>query len=149
LPWESSTMAIETQLGATQSSAFHYASDVGLIQKSLYTCVENYVYTFENYFHPFVGRLIGRVNQETVAGLLDPSFLQGLQADPFDADYPWWLARDRVKLNHSAQTIDVSPSGPYANYNWELFYHIPVMIAVHLSKNQRFAEAQRWFHYVF
>ena len=39
--------------------------------------------------------------------------------------------------------------GPYANYNWELFFHIPLTIAVHLSKTQRFAEAQRWFHYIF
>jgi hypothetical protein len=45
--------------------------------------------------------------------------------------------------------IDVSVSGPYANYNWELFFHIPLTIAVHLSKNQRFAEAQRWFHFIF
>ena len=46
------------------------------------------------------------------------------------------------------RSIDVS-AGPYANYNWELLYHIPVMIAVHLSNNQRFAEAQEWFHLVF
>jgi hypothetical protein len=34
-------------------------------------------------------------------------------------------------------------------YNWELFFHAPLTIAVHLSKNQRFAEAQRWFHFIF
>ena len=45
--------------------------------------------------------------------------------------------------------IDVSDHGPYANYNWELFFHVPLTVAVHLSKTQRFAEAQRWFHYIF
>ncbi|MFZ2865598.1 MAG: hypothetical protein WA440_12665, partial [Ignavibacteriaceae bacterium] len=45
--------------------------------------------------------------------------------------------------------IDVGVGGPYANYNWELLFHIPLTIAVHLSKNQRFAEAQRWFHFIF
>ena len=45
--------------------------------------------------------------------------------------------------------IDVSIGGPYANYNWELLYHIPVMVAVHLSNNQYYAEAQKWFHLVF
>jgi Tc toxin complex TcA C-terminal TcB-binding domain len=45
--------------------------------------------------------------------------------------------------------IDLREGGPYANYNWELLFHIPLTIAVHLSKNQRFAEAQRWFHYIF
>src|SRR5262249_31340088 len=45
--------------------------------------------------------------------------------------------------------IDVGVGGPYAGYNWELLFHIPVAIAVHLTKTQRYAEAQRWFHLVF
>ena len=59
----------------------------------------------------------------------------------------WTAATVSVTLED--QDIDVSIGGPYANYNWELLYHIPVMIAVHLSNNQRFAEAQKWFHLVF
>src|SRR5262249_6635076 len=51
--------------------------------------------------------------------------------------------------NSFRKEIDFREGGPYANYNWELFYHIPLTIAAHLSKNQRFAEAQRWFHYIF
>ena len=39
--------------------------------------------------------------------------------------------------------------GAYSVYNWELFFHVPITIAIHFSKNQRFAEAQRWFHYLF
>ncbi|MFH0728223.1 MAG: hypothetical protein V2B19_18025 [Pseudomonadota bacterium] len=39
--------------------------------------------------------------------------------------------------------------GAYAVYNWEVFFHVPYTIGVQLSKNQRFAEAQRWFHYIF
>jgi hypothetical protein len=42
--------------------------------------------------------------------------------------------------------LDFTFSGAYSAYNWELFFHIPLTIAVHLSKNQRFADAQRWFH---
>jgi hypothetical protein len=54
-----------------------------------------------------------------------------------------------VVVTPEVRSIDVQPAGPYANYNWELLYHIPVMIAVHLSNNQRFSEAQEWFHLVF
>ena len=55
-----------------------------------------------------------------------------------------------MQISHQfPKEIDVSDGGPYANYNWELFFHVPLTIAVHLSKNQRFAEAQRWFHYIF
>jgi hypothetical protein len=45
--------------------------------------------------------------------------------------------------------LDFTYSGAYSIYNWELFFHVPLTIAMHLSKNQRFAEAQRWFHYLF
>jgi hypothetical protein len=45
--------------------------------------------------------------------------------------------------------VDFTSSGAYAVYNWELFYHVPLMIAMHLSRNQRFEDAQRWFHYIF
>ncbi len=38
---------------------------------------------------------------------------------------------------------------PYAGYNWELLFHLPIAVAVHLSNSQRFAEAQNWFHLVF
>jgi hypothetical protein len=54
-----------------------------------------------------------------------------------------------VQVHPQARNIDVQPGGPHANYNWELLYHIPVTIAVHLSSNQRFAGAQKWFHLVF
>jgi hypothetical protein len=37
----------------------------------------------------------------------------------------------------------------YGLYNWELFFHLPLTIGMHLSKSQRFAEAQQWFHHIF
>jgi len=45
--------------------------------------------------------------------------------------------------------MEFERQGPYALYNWELFFHIPFLIATRLSKNQRFEEAQKWFHYIF
>ena len=49
-------------------------------------------------------------------------------------------------MDYEPKQIDVSSSGAYANYNWELFFHIPVAIAVHLTKNRRFSEAMKWFN---
>lgn len=34
-------------------------------------------------------------------------------------------------------------------YFWELFFHIPFLIANHLNSQQKFAEAQQWYHYIF
>lgn len=50
---------------------------------------------------------------------------------------------------YPVKDLDFNSDGAYTVYNWELFYHVPITIAIHLSKNHRFEEAQRWFHYVF
>ena len=57
--------------------------------------------------------------------------------------------KDIVDKRYPVEDVDFTFSGAYSGYNWELFYHVPITIAIHLSKNQRFEEAQRWFHYVF
>src|SRR5262249_13374083 len=47
------------------------------------------------------------------------------------------------------EDLDFTISGAYSIYNWELFFHVPLLIAVHLSQNQQFKDAQKWFHFVF
>jgi hypothetical protein len=47
------------------------------------------------------------------------------------------------------EVVEFGYAEAYASYNWELFFHAPLLIATRLSKNQRFEEAQRWFHYIF
>ena len=137
-----------------------------------------FTYTFQNFFHPFVGELIAKLNRDSLPGALDAKWQDELKweslvpkpVSPSKSFNAIWKAS--LKTNNTAQSnyfrtlynpsenslvhvkyfpkeIDVSEHGPYANYNWELFFHIPLTIAVHLSKNQRFAEAQRWFHYIF
>ena len=38
---------------------------------------------------------------------------------------------------------------PNALYNWEVFYHLPIMAASSLSKQHRYSEARSWFHFIF
>jgi hypothetical protein len=104
-------------------------------------------YEFLNFFHPFVGELIARLNRASLLGLMDADWQSSLKRDFFNALYNP-TESDLVQVGYFPKEIDVSEHGPYANYNWELFFHIPLTIAVHLSKNQRFAEAQHWFHYI-
>ena len=54
-----------------------------------------------------------------------------------------------VQRPYPVRDVDFTSSGAYSVYNWELFYHIPLAVAIQLSKNQRYEEAQRWFHYIF
>jgi Tc toxin complex TcA C-terminal TcB-binding domain len=145
--------------------AFHNAGDAGLIYHAgteagggtgpaadspglRIIFEEKFSYDFKNFFHPFVADLIKQLNQTSIAGMLDPVFLAGLDQAYGPGDYTP-LDSKTVSVTLQDRLIDISIGGPYSNYNWELLYHIPVMIAVHLSNNQRFAEAQKWFHLVF
>ena len=47
------------------------------------------------------------------------------------------------------EVVDFTPDGAYSPYNWELFFHAPLLIANSLSKNQRFEEARDWYHFIF
>ena len=109
-----------------------------------------FTYHFQNFFHPYVGELLARLNRYSVAKLLDPVWQAGLTKDFFAADYsPDPDASVLVDATGSPKEIDTDEHGPYANYNWELFYHIPIAVGVHLSKNRRFAEAKQWLERVF
>ncbi|KAF5435693.1 hypothetical protein C5S36_02575, partial [Candidatus Methanophagaceae archaeon] len=106
-------------------------------------------YNFYNHFHPYVGELIGQLNKESLAGLFDVEFQSKCAEDFFKEEYEPNTSDDRLEVVYHEKEIDLSEGGPYSVYNWELLFHAPLAIAVHLSKNQRFAEAQRWFHFIF
>jgi len=40
-------------------------------------------------------------------------------------------------------------SGPHGQYLWEIFFHIPFLIATRFAAEQRFEEADRWYKYIF
>src|SRR5580704_4323302 len=54
-----------------------------------------------------------------------------------------------VRAPYPVNDLDFSTSGAYSIYNWELFFHAPLLIAIHLSQNQQFQDAQNWFHTIF
>jgi hypothetical protein len=112
-------------------------------------------YRFSLFYHPYVRDFMTELRRSGVAGLLDPS--------P-DGPAPRLVRQEKSRLDffvngyaptadvlepYPVQDIDFETGGAYALYNWELFFHAPLMIAARLSQNQRFAEARRWFHFVF
>lgn len=40
-------------------------------------------------------------------------------------------------------------NGPYGKYYREIFFHIPFLLANHLNSQGNYAEAQKWYHYIF
>ena len=61
--------------------------------------------------------------------------------------FPREISRERDA--YPKEDVDFTPDGAYSPYNWELFYHAPLLIANSLSKNQRFEEARDWYHFIF
>ena len=111
-------------------------------------------YRFLNHWHPHVCEFIRRLNKDGIDALLDTS-TQRLSNDtyllPF-GEIPRFQAEysptDAVSLPLPREHVDFE-GGAYSLYNWELFFHVPLLIASRLSKNQKFREAQRFFHFIF
>lgn len=52
-----------------------------------------------------------------------------------------------IKNNVNEGILDFN--GPYGIYYWEIFFHIPFLIASHLNSRQKFDSAQLWYQYIF
>jgi hypothetical protein len=102
-------------------------------------------YKFSVHYHPYTDELIETLNRDGLPALLDVNYHVQLDKPLTD----WYTPGASAVSPFPKEVIDVSDDGPYSVYNWELFFHAPITIAVHLSKNQRFAEAQKWFHFIF
>jgi hypothetical protein len=55
----------------------------------------------------------------------------------------------RVNDPYPRHEVDFRFGTPYSPYNWELFFHVPMMIAMRLFRNQRYDDARDWMHYMF
>lgn len=112
-------------------------------------------FRFYPFYHPYTLSFLKQVNRYGAAGLLDPApdgdaadlRIQQRQTDDFQTRYT--PDAKVVDTQYPVEQVDFDYNAPYAVYNWELFYHGPLMLATTLSKNQRFEEAQQWFHYLF
>lgn len=115
-------------------------------------------YTFQSFYHPYVPVLIKQLNRYGVEGILNPrehgeahALRRQLMREPSNREFAdiYDLGPRINGEDLPAEEFDFEYGTPYAIYNWELFFHIPFMIANHLSQNQRFEEAQRWYHFIF
>ncbi|MFZ6014528.1 MAG: neuraminidase-like domain-containing protein, partial [Bacteroidota bacterium] len=91
------------------------------------------------FHHPHTKDLLGKINTGELEQFFSYNLSVGLDDfGPFDHD-------------GNAATPDIyhEMKRPYSLYNWELFFHTPMMLADALTKAQQFEEAMKWFHFVF
>jgi peptidoglycan hydrolase-like protein with peptidoglycan-binding domain len=115
----------------------------------------NAVLTFEQFYHPFVCDFMVGLRRTGIPGLLNLANQQLTLGTSFLSRYQPNAAH--VAQLHPYENVDFgkrdgSPAyqvTAYSTYNWELFFHVPMLIATRLSQNQRFQDALRWFNFVF
>jgi hypothetical protein len=128
---------------------------LGITSLSLF---EDRQFHFKNYYHPFacdfaklvydplkgIPALMRRETQLQDTGFIFDQYYQ--PTDKVAKLPPEFLLLEDC---YPREVVDFTPNGAYSPYNWEIFFHVPLMIANQLSKNQRFQEARDWYHYIF
>jgi hypothetical protein len=153
---------------SVEMGAFHGGnaaySQIGSYTLQRTTVVERELaYRFRTHFHPYVHELIHELVEKSVAGLqaADTDYLRTAAGHiinlPDGRPHPRLYAEffnqyaptNKVTGGYPVKELDFASTGAYSCYNWELFFHVPLTIGIHLSRAQRFEDAQRWFHYIF
>jgi hypothetical protein len=116
-----------------------------------------YQYLFSRFYHPFACDFLGVLNRDGLDGLLrwkptgtpPQATVQGLHAD-FFAQAEYTPAAGAVALPYPTDDVSFENGrDPYAQYNWEVFFHAPLLIADRLRQNQQFEGARRWYQFIF
>ncbi|MGB3465500.1 MAG: hypothetical protein WBA74_09520 [Cyclobacteriaceae bacterium] len=114
-------------------------------------------YGVHSFYHPFVCDMIKEIRRKGVPGILDPqgetAESQRLIRQSGDTGMDFkelYEPSDGLILEPLPKELfDFDQNSTYGIYNWEIFFHIPLLVADRLSQNQKFEEAQQWYHYIF
>jgi hypothetical protein len=111
---------------------------------------------FSTHYHPYVDALREALITRGLARLLSLQSQRKADADPalnVEARATFLREYQPTKyvypFEYPKEIVDFDARGAYSQYNWELFFHAPFLIATRLSKNLRFEDAQKWFHFIF
>lgn len=117
------------------------------------------LYYFQTFYHPYVCELIKTLNTDGIGGLYknlvvdsNGTIKEGIQnrdANVIFIPQGNYDPSPVVAQPYPVEQVDFNSASLYSIYNWELFFHIPLLIATSLSQNQQFEAARKWFHYIF
>ncbi|MGF7163611.1 peptidoglycan hydrolase-like protein with peptidoglycan-binding domain [Rhodoligotrophos appendicifer] len=116
-----------------------------LAQTLLPTFWTSRTYRFANFHHPYLCDFVKTLASQSLPGLLSLETQTASDPASFDAYQP----QGRVLQDHPIDEVEFQSGRAYELYNWELFFHIPMLIADHLGANQRFEDALRWLQFIF
>jgi hypothetical protein len=114
-------------------------------------------FLFKPFYHPFVDTFGREVLRHGIDGL----FTRDLQLRPYNYPKPpsgmlqpfsfsaTYQPSTNVWPSYPVEEIDYSFSGAYAQYNWELFVHAPLVVAQRLMDNQQHSSTKKWLEFMF
>ena len=129
-----------------QPTSFPYVDGNGQITQ--YAIVDVPRLHFYQLDWPQSKRFRKTLSSEGIGGLLSFKTQDKVKNPPVDYFKEYFPEYNSI-IAYPAGDLDFSIQSATAQYNYELFFHVPFAIACSLSKNQRFEEARQWFHYVF
>lgn len=114
-------------------------------------------------FHPFIDIMRKTINVYGIQGLMDPGSIMGNSSQllkitqgytTFSEEF--YFNSDITKIDDNLvegvflkEKFDFDLQSPYGNYNWELFFHVPYMLASKLYTTGKYDEALQWINYIF
>jgi hypothetical protein len=109
---------------------------------------------FQTHRHPYVCKLIEKLvaaQGQSQSGGIDGLLKLANQnlSNGFDFVSSYQPVKANVLAPAPTETVDFSPTGAYSGYNWELFFHAPLLVALTLSQNGQYQDADKWFRYIF
>lgn len=101
---------------------------------------------FNNFYHPLTCYITKQLYAKGVDGLMarETQF-----ADKHFDFHGLYQPTPYVDPQYPQEIVDFAAGASYSQYNWELFYFAPLLIANRLSANQQFEDAMHWYHYIF
>lgn len=103
-------------------------------------------YRFHTFYHPQIYSFIRALNKDGIPGLLRIENQRQTDTMNFAGNYQ---PTSMVLQAYPKNNVQFGLRDAYSIYNWEIFFHAPMLIAQRLSDNQQFEQAQKWYHYVF
>jgi len=154
---------------AQTEKAFGGVKDQTLVEFRIEDQVVGYTagLEFHTFYHPYSSEFVKNLNQSGLSrgnkprrfppglmesdtdipsdngALFERTYLPNLRLLSKPADFA------RPERTYYKENVCFDSYGANSQYNWELFFHAPLYIATRLSKNGKFEEAMKWFHYIF
>ncbi|MBK6517284.1 MAG: hypothetical protein IPG04_24980 [Polyangiaceae bacterium] len=101
---------------------------------------------FSLFYHPFAQDFARTLALGGLDGLLKPA--PGA-TEPQQLSAPLSYGPSSLVESFPKAEVELAHGSAYGVYNWELFFHAPLLIATRLSQEGRYREAQDWFHTIF